>query len=192
LATEDSRWDHRRIHGELALLGIKIAASTVRELLTTAGIAPAPQRTAVILASFLRCQAEAILAMDFIETVTLTGQRQYILAVIHHISGRVRILGTTAHATYAWVTQAISSLLMDLEDTGNLERIRYLIHDRDATHPELIDQIRTRSLAAAAPLRALPQPRESAQIDHRSIRRRTPVSHDHCLSSVQAAITFEV
>jgi len=47
----------------------------------------------------LRSQAEAILAMDFVETVTLTGQRQYILAVIHHASRRVRILGTTAHPT---------------------------------------------------------------------------------------------
>jgi hypothetical protein len=40
---------------------------------------------------------ESILAMDFIETVTLTGQRQYILAAIHQASQRVRILGTTAH-----------------------------------------------------------------------------------------------
>jgi hypothetical protein len=35
-------------------------------------------------ATFLRGQAEAILACDFIETVTLSGQRQYILAVIEH------------------------------------------------------------------------------------------------------------
>jgi hypothetical protein len=56
--------------------------------------------------------------MDFIETVTLTGARQYILAAVHHASRRVRILGTTAHPTHAWVTQAVRNLLMDLEDAG--------------------------------------------------------------------------
>ncbi|MFC5959201.1 hypothetical protein ACFP51_33685 [Streptomyces pratens] len=35
--------------------------------------------------------------MDFIEIVTLTGQRQYILAAIEHTTRRVRILGTAAH-----------------------------------------------------------------------------------------------
>ncbi|HUQ54818.1 MAG TPA: hypothetical protein VM306_04155 [Lentzea sp.] len=67
-------------------------------------------------AEFLRSEAEVVLAMDFIETVTLTGARQYILAVVHHGGRRVRILGTTAHPTHAWVTQAVRKLLMDLED----------------------------------------------------------------------------
>jgi transposase len=97
LATENPSWGYRRIHGELALLGITVAASTVWEILKTEGIDPAPHRTTVTWAAFLRSQAEAILAMDFIETVTLTGQRQYILAVIHLAGRRVRILATTAH-----------------------------------------------------------------------------------------------
>ena len=78
---------YRRIHGELALLGVKVAASTVWEILKTDGVDPAPQRANVRWADFLRSQAEAILAMDFIETVTLTGRRQYILAAVHHTAG---------------------------------------------------------------------------------------------------------
>jgi hypothetical protein len=54
--------------------------------------------------------------MDFIATITLTGQRHYILAAIHHASRRVRILGATEHPTRAWVIQAVRNLLMDLED----------------------------------------------------------------------------
>jgi hypothetical protein len=141
LAGENPGWGYRRIHGELALLGIPVAASTVWEILTVAGVDPAPQRTRVTWASFLRCQAEAILAMDFIETVTLTGQRQYILAAIHHASRRVHVLGATAHPTHAWVTQAIRNLVMDLQDAGNLARLRYMIRDRDAKYPGLIDGI---------------------------------------------------
>jgi hypothetical protein len=49
--------------------------------------------------------------MDFIETVTLTGQRQYILAAIHHASRKIRILGTTAHPTHSWVTLTVRNLL---------------------------------------------------------------------------------
>jgi putative transposase len=45
LALENPGWGYRRIHGELATLGIKIAASTVWEILKEAGIDPAPQRS---------------------------------------------------------------------------------------------------------------------------------------------------
>jgi len=45
LAGENLGWGYRRIHGELALLGITVAASTVWEILTAAGVDPAPQRT---------------------------------------------------------------------------------------------------------------------------------------------------
>src|SRR4051795_7075061 len=35
-------WGYRRIHGELLVLGIKVAASTFWEILKEAGIAPLP------------------------------------------------------------------------------------------------------------------------------------------------------
>jgi putative transposase len=43
-----------------------------------AGIDPAPQRTSTTWATFLRSQAQAIVAADFFETVTLTGTRMYV------------------------------------------------------------------------------------------------------------------
>jgi transposase InsO family protein len=39
------------------------------------------------------------------------------------------------------VTQAIRNLLMDLEDGGSVARVRFLIRDRDAKYPALIDEI---------------------------------------------------
>lgn len=46
-------------------------------------------------ADFLRSQADALLACDFLETVTLAGARMYVLAVIEHASRQIRILGAT-------------------------------------------------------------------------------------------------
>jgi hypothetical protein len=58
------------------------AASTVWEILKAAGIDPAPDLATTTWSALLRSQAEAILACDFLETVTLAGQRQYVLAVM--------------------------------------------------------------------------------------------------------------
>ena len=129
LARENPSWGYRRVHGELLTLGLTVAASTVWEILREASIDPAPDRAATTWADFLRSQAEALLAADFIETVTLTGARLYILAVIEHTSRRIRVLGVTAHPTAAWVTQAARNLVMDLHDVGS--NVRYLIRDRD-------------------------------------------------------------
>jgi putative transposase len=115
LARENPSWGYRRLHGELLVLGVKVAASTVWEILQEAGIDPAPERAASIWADFLRSQADALLACDFLETVTLTGTRMYVFAAIEHASRRIRILGATAHPTASWVVQAAKNLVMDLE-----------------------------------------------------------------------------
>ena len=59
LAKENPSWGYRRIHGELLVLGIKVAASTVWQILTNAGIHPAPERASSTWAQFLRSQADA-------------------------------------------------------------------------------------------------------------------------------------
>jgi hypothetical protein len=79
LARENPSRDYRRIHGELLVLGITVAASTVWEILRQAGIDPAPGRASATWASFLRSQADGLLACDFFETVTLGGTRLFVL-----------------------------------------------------------------------------------------------------------------
>ncbi|WP_220447202.1 hypothetical protein [Nonomuraea deserti] len=121
------------------MLGIKVAPSTFWEILKREGVDPAPERAATTWADFLRSQANALLACDFIETITLNGQRQYILAVIEHATRRVRVLGTTAHPSAGWVIQAIRNLVMDLDDAGC--RARFLLRDRDGKFPALMDEV---------------------------------------------------
>ena len=139
LVRENPGWGYRRVHGELLVLGVKVAASTVWEILHEAGIDPAPERSSATWAGFLRSQAEALLACDFVETVTLSGARLHVLAVIEHASRRIRILGATAHPTAPWVAQAARNLVMDLEDASC--RARYLIRDRDGKFPALFGTI---------------------------------------------------
>ena len=121
------------------MLGVKVAPSTVWEILKDAGLDPAPERSATTWAAFLHSQAEALLACDFFETITLSGARLYIFAVIEHATRRIRILGATAHPTASWVTQTARNLVMDLQDAGSHARL--LIRDRDGKFPPLFDAI---------------------------------------------------
>jgi hypothetical protein len=140
LARENGSWGYRRVHGELLTLGVKVAPSTVWEILHEAGIDPAPDRAVTTWTGFLRSHAQALLAADFIETVTLTGARMYILVVIQHASRRIRVLGATAHPTAAWVGQAARNLVMDLDEEGCC-KAKHLIRDRDGKYPAMFDAI---------------------------------------------------
>jgi len=114
LARENPEWGYRRIHGELAGLGVKVAASTVWEILKAHGIDPAPRRTGTTWPQLLRSQAEAILACDFFTVDLLDGTQAYVLAVIEHATRRIRILGVTLDPTGEWTAQQARNLLMDL------------------------------------------------------------------------------
>jgi transposase len=141
LAKDNPSWGYRRIHGELAGLGIRLAPSTVWQVLTNAGIPPAPRRAGPTWAQFLHGQAEAILATDFFNVDPLDGTSAYVLAVIEHATRRVRILGVTAHPTNAWVTQMARNLMMDLN--GHVESVKFLLRDRDTKFTLAFDTVFT-------------------------------------------------
>ena len=89
LARENPDWGYRRIHGEMAGLGVKVAASTVWEIPKASGIGPARQ-SEPNWPQFLRSQAEAILACDFFTADLLDGTQAYVLAVVEHATRRWR------------------------------------------------------------------------------------------------------
>ena len=139
LAGENPAWGYRRIHGELAGLGVRIAPSTVWEILTKARIDPAPRRTGPTWAQFLRSQAEAIIAADFFTVDLLNGAQVYCLAVIEQATRRIHIVGATANPTAAWVTQQARNLMMDLEEYA--DTIKFLVRDRDAKFVAALDAV---------------------------------------------------
>ena len=105
LARQNESWGYRSIHGELAGLGITVAPSTVWQILKDAGISPAPRRDGPGWAGFLRCQAQAMMALDFFTADLLNGTKVYVLAVIEHGTRRIRVLGATENPVQSWVVQ---------------------------------------------------------------------------------------
>ena len=132
LARENPGWGYRRIHGELAGLGVKVAASTVWEILKSNGIDPAPRRAEPTWQHFLRSQADAILACDFFSVDLLDGTQAHVLAVIERATRRIRILGVTLHPTGDWTAQQARNLVMDLG--GQAERMKFMIRDRGSNY----------------------------------------------------------
>ena len=139
LARENKSWGYRRIHGELAALGVTVAPSTVWQILRDAGIDPAPRRDGPGWAEFLRSQAQGILALDFFVADLINGTKVHVLAVIEHGSRRIRILGVTEHPVHSWVVQQARNLLMDLEDAGT--RMKFVLHDRDGSFTAAFDAV---------------------------------------------------
>ena len=119
---------HRRVQGELVKLGHSIAASTVWQILHSAGIGTAPRRPGPTWKQFLTAQARGILAVDFAHVDTVLLQRVYALILIEHGTRRVRLAGITAHPDGAWTAQAARNLLMDLGE--RVTTVKFLIKDR--------------------------------------------------------------
>jgi putative transposase len=97
--------------GELASLGVKIAASTVWEILKKAGIDPAPGRSGPTWPRFLRSQAEAILACDFFTAGLLDGTRAYCPGGDR---ARHQAHPHSRSHTEEWTAQQARNLVMDL------------------------------------------------------------------------------
>ncbi len=139
LAKENPNWGYRRIHGELATMGIVIAASSVWAILKRHGVEPSPRRSGPTWAEFLSAQAKGLMACDFFHVDTVLLRRLYVLVFIHHDTRLVRIAGVTANPVTGWVTQQARNLSMELADKAMA--LTFLLRDRDTKFTASFDAV---------------------------------------------------
>jgi putative transposase len=164
LARENPTWGHRRIHGELVTLGYTVSASTVWNILTRAGLDPAPRRSGPTWREFCRAQAHSMLACDFFHVDTVLLRRVYVFFVIEVGTRRVHVLGVTAHPTGAWVTQQARNLTLELDDTE--QKVTFIVRDRDTTFTRAFDDV-----LAGAGIRVLRSPPQAPRANAFAERR---------------------
>ncbi len=137
LAAKNPTWGYRRIHGELAGLGHRIASSTVWQILKASAIDPAPARSDVTWSQFLHSQAAV--ACDFFTVDTALLRRYHALFFIHVPTRQVFYAGVTTNPTGAWTTQAARNLFLRHGD--KFAGSRALVRDRGSQFVNTFDEV---------------------------------------------------
>ncbi|MEU5940252.1 helix-turn-helix domain-containing protein [Micromonospora sp. NPDC047548] len=109
LGQDNPSWGCRRIQGELAGLGYRIASSTIWSILTKVGVGPALRRAGPTWTEFLTAQAKGILACDFLHVDTIGLARIYVMFVMELATRRVHLLGATTNPTGQWVASRLAT-----------------------------------------------------------------------------------
>jgi len=127
LARENTRWGCVRIQGELAKLGIRVSATTIRTLLRRHGLGPAPRRSGPTWSQFLRAQARGILACDFLTVETVLVKTLYVLFFIEAWDQASAPGGSDGPSGLGLVSQQARNLSWDVVDEQ--ASFRFLIRD---------------------------------------------------------------
>jgi putative transposase len=127
MAGENPSWGEERIANELLLkLGLRVSPRTIRKYLPKSSAPSASPLGDQRWSTFLKNQAEGIVACDFCVVAAATFRMLYVFVVMEHASRRILHINVTAHPTAAWTLQQLR------EAVPSDHTYRFVIHDRDA------------------------------------------------------------
>src|SRR6185369_8347075 len=128
MVRENPTWGEERVADELALkLGIFVSPRTVRAYWPKGTNRGGPSRvSSQRWSTFVRNHAKAIVACDFLVSVTAGFQVLYVFVAMEIGSRRIMHFNVTAHPTAAWTLQQFR------EAIPSDHRYQFLIHDRDS------------------------------------------------------------
>jgi transposase InsO family protein len=122
---ENPLWGAPRIHGELLMLGIEIAESTVSNYLATLPGRRRSQRWR----TFLRNHLHETIAIDFAVVPTIRFKLLYVFVVLDLSRRGILHIGVTRHPTAEWTGQRLLESL-----PWDSHQLRFLIRDRDGIY----------------------------------------------------------
>jgi transposase InsO family protein len=102
MSSENPTWGASRIHGELLMLGLEVAQSTVSKYMVQGGPRSQGWKT------FLRNHAQAIAAIDLCVVPTLTFERLFAFLVLGHGRRQLLWFEVTRHPTAEWLARQIT------------------------------------------------------------------------------------
>jgi putative transposase len=137
VARESPRWGYLRIQGELAKLGVRVSATTIRTLLRRHGLGPG-RRGGMSWPAF-RQQTASVVASDFFTVETVWLKTLYVLFFIELSSRRVHVGGCTAKPDATWVTQQARNFALGCSDLEG--SLRFLVRDRDSKFTPAFDEV---------------------------------------------------
>ncbi len=123
MSRENPLWGASRIHGELLMVGFKVAQSTVSKYITRGRRPPSQSwRT------FLRNHAEAIAAIDLCVVPTVTFDRLFAFLIVGHGRRRLLWFEVTRHPTAEWLARQITEAFPWISAPA------YLVRDNDRAY----------------------------------------------------------
>lgn len=136
MACDNPSWGQERIANELWLkLGLRVSPRTVRRYLPKC-LDPGrhPRAPSQRWQTFVRNHAKVIVACDFCTVVTATFRLLYVFVVMEYATRRILHANVTAHPIVQWTLQQLREAMPS--DHG----YHFLIHDRDTTFSQELDQ----------------------------------------------------
>jgi transposase InsO family protein len=122
MSHENPLWGAPRIHGELLMLGIEVAQSTVAKYMGRAG-----RPTSQGWTTFLRNHAAGIASIDLFVVRTISFKLLYGLVILGHLRRRLIRVSVTTNPTAEWIAgQVTEAFPWD-------EAPRHLLRDRDGS-----------------------------------------------------------